>query len=843
MFRLKGLFCAILLVLLGLLVMPISAVPQPVTGQFQANSNSFGRQYAPNIAMNNNEQAVVAWHGVSNATNNTEIFARVFDTSGLALTIDLQANTTTVGYQYTPAVAIAPNGDFVVVWNNQNKSILARLYTADGTPKADPFKVNAIQDTSALLPAVAMDANGNFVVVWRSGDYLSRNWTLYARQFNAAGTPQGNEIIVKSDFNILPNNSFNVAVAPDGRFVVAWHQEIQAYFDTIRAQRYDAAGVAIGGSIVVNQMGVTNSDRVDVAMDATGDFVVTWNVDDWGQGTAGIFARLFTANGGPTTNAMTVSTDATFAGPSVAMNGVGDFVVTWDRVPSFSYPRYSVHGRYFNQLGFAEGEAVQFNTTTQDQAVPVVTMNGLGDFVAAWVSPDGNDTGVFGRVFRAPPDLYVSADAVNFGQQTVGTGSSVKTVQVANYTANSIDITALDVIGSANHYTFGTAGNPCAVGPLAAGAVCTVDVRFSPLAAGDHPVQIALSTSIGENRVITLNGNGYSIGTLPTDMLVTGELTTPPVEPVLRWSHRTSQVATTVPGDRYTVYLAADDGTVIVNESFGASQVCTGVDCALPLADYLPVTGLDNGTYRWWVGARMPGGQQLWSGNASNPATFTVAVPAPALPAAITVDPRQGRPLLTWADDINALYVQLWIGPNTEDGSFNKWLLRNADSTCDGTTCTYAPAIDWSAGTYEVWMQAWGPGGYSSGGTDDPLRPAWVSGPALVLPDVIPAAPTNLAAINLGSSNPTFTWDSMANTTYYQLTIAPVNGAWAPYSTWHLGYDLSAACGDVSGPCTWADPALDGVLNAGQDYVIRVRGWGPGGMSAHSPDVTFTFGG
>ena len=62
-----------------------------------------------------------------------------------------------------------------------------------------------------------------------------------------------------------------------GNFVVVWDSYLQDGSGTgIYAQRYDAAGNALGGEFRVNETITNNQSQAEVAMTATGEFVGSW---------------------------------------------------------------------------------------------------------------------------------------------------------------------------------------------------------------------------------------------------------------------------------------------------------------------------------------------------------------------------------------------------------------------------------------------------------------------------------------------------------------------------------------------------------------------------------------
>src|SRR5687768_4296561 len=124
---------------------------------------------------------------------------------------------------------------------------------------ATPLGVEAIvntetanaQQTQAESPqAVAADASGNYVAVWSSQSQDGDGFGVYAQRFNAAGVAQGSEIPVNTG-TATDQQFASVAMDADGDFVVVWSTDDAADIG-VRAQRFNASGVAQGGEIQVN---------------------------------------------------------------------------------------------------------------------------------------------------------------------------------------------------------------------------------------------------------------------------------------------------------------------------------------------------------------------------------------------------------------------------------------------------------------------------------------------------------------------------------------------------------------------------------------------------------------
>ena len=136
----------------------------------------------------------------------------------------------------------------------------------------DEVRVNTtaagVQRVNSTAPqAVARDAAGNTVVVWTSADQDGSFDGVYAQRYDAAGNAVGAEFQVNTT-TIQTQSLAAVAMAPNGDFVITWSDASAdggAY--GVYAQRYNAAGVAQGGEFRVNSTTANNQYYSSVAMD------------------------------------------------------------------------------------------------------------------------------------------------------------------------------------------------------------------------------------------------------------------------------------------------------------------------------------------------------------------------------------------------------------------------------------------------------------------------------------------------------------------------------------------------------------------------------------------------
>ena len=230
--------------------------------------------------MDDSGNFVVVWTSNYQDGSDQGIFGQRFDASGARRGAEFRVNSTTFARQFHPSVAVAPGGDFVVVWSSPDADsvgIFGQRYDASGSPADAEFQVNSYTTGQQYGPTVDVDGAGNFVVVWTSVQSGLGAFN-YGQRFSAAGTRQGGEFAVNSSTSPPFHVRARVARSRDGSFVVAW---VEA--GTIQARRFDAAGLPVGADFQVQQYPPNGPHRPEVDVDADGDFVITWT----GQGQNG----------------------------------------------------------------------------------------------------------------------------------------------------------------------------------------------------------------------------------------------------------------------------------------------------------------------------------------------------------------------------------------------------------------------------------------------------------------------------------------------------------------------------------------------------------------------------
>jgi hypothetical protein len=102
--------------------------------------------------------------------------------------------------------------------------------------------------------------------------------------------------------------------------------------------------------------------------------------------------------------------------------------------------------------------------------------------------------------------VKLSPTSINFGSQKVGTRSAAKTITLTNIGKTFLSITNISITGT-NKPDF-SGSNTCATG-IAAGASCTIAVKFQPSATGTRTAAVSISDNGGGSpQKVSLIGTG-----------------------------------------------------------------------------------------------------------------------------------------------------------------------------------------------------------------------------------------------------------------------------------------------------------------------------------------------
>jgi len=335
---------------------------------------------------------VVVWQGEDD--DDKGIVARIFDADGSPIGGEFVVNASTAGKQESPALAVAVDGTFVVIWQGEDsddKGVFGQLFAADGQPIGPEFQVHQDETGKQEKPQVAMADDGTFAVLWKGPDADDKG--VFIRFFDATGQPLGDEQIANTN-EVGKQDHPHLALAGDGRAVVVW-QGTDSDDHGVFGRRFDATGNALGAEFPVNSTEAGKQDRPRVAVAFAGGFAVVWESDDADR--KGVFARRFDALGVPQGLDFQVNTTSTKNQHhvDVAMSDDGGCIVVWK---SDATGKHIMAQRYAADGSPLEGEIQLTDETAVKPDNPRASLAADGSsYIVVWQDEDDDDKGVFGR--------------------------------------------------------------------------------------------------------------------------------------------------------------------------------------------------------------------------------------------------------------------------------------------------------------------------------------------------------------------------------------------------------------------------------------------------------------
>jgi len=214
----------------------------------------------PKLATNQCGNSIVAWI-TSNIFGDFQIYARLYDSNGLALGNSFKVNDddgflgiSDYLYENEFAVGIDNSNNYIISWieyQNHKDGISYKVYNSDGTLKKNTNQVNFDADVLVFDYSMCMGPNGFFVISWVNWNNDSGD-NIYAQLFNSIGNPIGNNLLINdvpgSIYRFLPPT---LSMDKNGNFCIAWQDNRNGNFD-IYGQMYSADGHSIGANFKIN---------------------------------------------------------------------------------------------------------------------------------------------------------------------------------------------------------------------------------------------------------------------------------------------------------------------------------------------------------------------------------------------------------------------------------------------------------------------------------------------------------------------------------------------------------------------------------------------------------------
>lgn len=393
---------ALVLLASSLLALPVAA-QRPRGGEIRVDRFPAINLYSPQVGLAPNCDFVVVWQtgNIYSPEETARIWLRIFRADGKPKTKQLRVSNTTPGEMW-PHLTMAADGSFLVVWQSgspEDTSVFGRRFDADGTPRGERFRLSANTQGSQEQPAASFARDGGFIAAWVShGNFFDSPWDVYARRFDAAGQPAGGELLVSTE-GAEEQRTPQVALSASGDFLIGWVSWVgEGGFFDILGRRFTKDGTPQSDEIRLNdeENAPASQDELALGMREDGSFVVIWTDRTNDPGSGSLSGQRFTATADPVGPPLHVTGSSLGVQdqPAIAMAADGSFFAAWSSSESGTL---SVVGRQFTSDGQPRSGELRLDPLSNDfKATPAVALGRDGRGVAIWLQY-GSETGVFAR--------------------------------------------------------------------------------------------------------------------------------------------------------------------------------------------------------------------------------------------------------------------------------------------------------------------------------------------------------------------------------------------------------------------------------------------------------------
>ncbi len=430
--------------------------------EIKLNNTTANAQRNPASSINDSENHVVVWQSWGQDGDGWGIYAIAVANRSATPSAEILINTAvTTGSQLNPDVAMSSDGDYVVVWQDESADgdgwgIYYGMFNLAGSALQVNTLVNGTTTGNQRLPAVAVAGNDTYVLVWESEGHI------FGRLINVDGTLNGGEFQISTTMAGSRHSYPSVAMDNSGGFVVTWQAVNTSGESVILAQRMSSAAVAQGGIFTVNSELTTAKTSPSIDMNSSGEFAIAWSSYGQDGDNLGVYARKYGSDGVSQISEFKVNTDDT----SGAQTQV-DVKLSPSGVMLFTYTNYAkdgdkagVYSEAFKPDGTRSGTPIQISTTTADNQmnpsvafveetdpVFVVWQDGL---FGSSTSRDGSDYGIYrgGFILADIVDPVAEVQDINLYLDNTGNGSIVA-ADVDNGSSDNVGITSMTVDKSA----------------------------------------------------------------------------------------------------------------------------------------------------------------------------------------------------------------------------------------------------------------------------------------------------------------------------------------------------------------------------------------------------------
>ncbi len=332
---------------------------------------------APQVGIDAAGNAIAVWHQLTGARR--DVWWNRY-TAGAGWGTAALLETDDAGDAINPAIAVAPSGEAVAVWEQSDgtrSNIWARRFTVAGG-WADATLVETDGAGPAVRADVGIDDAGAAIAVWYQSDGTRNN--IRASRQTATGAWSAPDFLESAAATAqFPK----IAVGPTGPAIAVWHQS-DGTATSIWANHYTVAnGWEASGTLIETASGQALTPSI--AIDGNGRGWAAWS-QDAGAGDDDAWAARYTVSSGWGDPVELENAAGDAGSVRIAMNRAGDAVAVWAQSDG---TRHNAHANRWLVGGGWEGEALIEVAADGNTGLPSVAIDAAAHAIAAWHKDDG----------------------------------------------------------------------------------------------------------------------------------------------------------------------------------------------------------------------------------------------------------------------------------------------------------------------------------------------------------------------------------------------------------------------------------------------------------------------
>ncbi|MEO0423789.1 MAG: hypothetical protein AAF184_15735 [Pseudomonadota bacterium] len=339
---------------------------------------------------------------------------------------EFRANTFTFSAQHAPALAVADDGSFTVVWASRRQesgrsTVLRQRFAASGVALGEEAPLGLWRKHHLTAPVVDYADGGTAWAAWQSAGQDGDGAAIIARRFDAAG--QGGSEILVNERTAGDQMAPVLAALADGGAVIAWTESTADTASRVVLSRLDRDGKAHEGDVTVDASASYRTTSPSLARGADGSVAVAYARFDGDTGhSLGVWLRILGADGEWQSPARRVG-DVGAVEPVVAAHPDG-FVIAWHANSTASDASYHVLAARLDHAGERVSPVAQVSAPGQaaHHNGAAVAAHADGTIAIAYNRRGGPQGEVLLRRFDAqlaPLDEAVSLTLANAGDRAL----------------------------------------------------------------------------------------------------------------------------------------------------------------------------------------------------------------------------------------------------------------------------------------------------------------------------------------------------------------------------------------------------------------------------------------